>query len=334
MIAKLWKNKKLISSIVVTILFLFVVYSSLPFISAFFGALILAFIFSPLDNWMREKMHFSKQLSAFVIIIISLILIILPLFFLAQGLIEQVRVLPEQITTIKEFGENISKIVPLNIKIDKAFMNEHVIPILTQSIRPFFSNVFQMFVILFLLFFLLYYFIIYSKQLREGIYELIPFNEKHKERTIEKFKSITYSTVLGTFLIALIQGGLLALNFYLLGISNALFWGFVGVILSFLPIIGLPVIWIPVSAFFIIQGDIHRGIALIIIGIMLSSIDNILRPIINEKYGKIHPLISIIGIYIGILQFGIIGIFIGPLVVAYLVLFWQMYKEEYIQKKN
>ena len=182
------------------------------------------------------------------------------------------------------------------------------------------------------MYFLLYYFIIYADEIKRIVKDFIPFNKEHKEESIEKFKSITYSTIVGTFLIALIQGSLLGINFYFLGLPHALFWGFVGVILSFLPIIGIPILWVPVAIFLILSGSVAQGVALIMIGLMIGTIDNILRPIINDKYGKIHPLVSILGIYIGIYQFGIIGIFIGPLIVAYLVLFWDMYKKEYVKK--
>jgi len=69
---------------------------------------------------------------------------------------------------------------------------------------------------------------------------------------------------------------------------------------------------------------------LLLWGIIISSVDNVIRPITNKKFGKIHPLISIIGVFIGIYQFGIIGIFIGPLLVAYFVLIWDIYKEEHL----
>jgi len=329
MIAKILQNKKIIASTVVILLVLFVIYSALPFISAFFGALILAFIFNPLNKWFRKK-GLSKQLAAWIILIIALILIIIPLYFLIQGLVEQIKILPDQLAKIDQ--ERLSQISSFEINLDKNFIVNQVIPLLTKSVTPFFSNIIQAFAVSFLLFFLLYYFLIYADELRDKIYEIIPFNKEHKIRTLQKFRAITYSTIIGTFFIALIQGGLIALNFYFLGIPNALFWGFVTMILSFLPIVGAPIIWIPTGIFLFIGGRVTEAIAIILIGIMISTIDNILRPIINDRYGKIHPLISIVGIYIGIVQFGFVGIFIGPLIVAYMVLFWQMYKEEYMKK--
>jgi predicted PurR-regulated permease PerM len=334
MITDILRDKKILAFLVITFLFFFVIYSSIPFISAFFGAIILAFLFHPFDKFMRKRFNFSKEFSAFLIILISIILVIIPTVFLVQGLVGQLKILPSQLENLALLENTFSDYFSFDISFDKAFISESVIPFLTNSLTPIFSNILQAFAILFLLFFLMYYIIIYFDELEDKVHDILPFNEKNRDKAIEKFRAITYSTIIGTFLIALIQGGLLAVNFYFLNVPNALFWGFVTVILSFLPIIGPPVVWGPVAIFFFINGDFGKGSAILIAGILISTIDNILRPIINEKYGKIHPVVSIVGIYIGIMQFGILGIFVGPLIVAYLVLFWKMYKEEYLRKSR
>ena len=203
-------------------------------------------------------------------------------------------------------------------------------PLLTKTISPIFTNFISSLAYLFLLFFLLYYLILYYEDIKRFIMKHLPFTRKNNLIIVERFKEITYSTMIGTFFIALIQGGLIAINFYLLGIPNALFWGSVAMIISFIPIIGTPIIWGPASAILIISGATGKGITLIIVGILISSVDNILRPIINQRYGRVHPLVSIVGLYIGILQFGIVGIFIGPLLIAYSILFTKLYIEEYL----
>lgn len=331
MFLKYIQNKKLVAALLITAMLIFILYSSMPFLSAFFGAGILAFIFRPLDKILRKK-GIKPKLSALIILIISLILIILPIIFIINGLINQVAFLPDQIQKIRDVKQKLTELTPLNIDINETQLIEQIMPVLTGSIQPIFSNIVNAFVILFLLFFLLYYLILHYDKIKQLIIQNLPFNKENNEKIIKKFKEITYSTIVGTFLIAIIQGGLIALNFYFLGIPNALFWGFVAAILSFLPIIGPPVIWIPAAIILLISGSISKGIALIAIGILIGTIDNILRPIINDKYGSIHPLVSIIGIYIGISQFGIIGVFIGPLLVAYLLLFWKLYQEEFFRK--
>jgi len=332
MILKFLKDKKLIASIVIIALFIFIIYAALPFISAFFGALIIAYLFNPLNK--RLKKRFSPSASAWIIMAISLIVVIIPLIFLVYGLVEQIRIIPAQLANIENIEGKINELIPFELNISQTDIRRQTTSLTSNLVTPIFSNIIRAGIILFLMFFLLYYFLKEADRLKNYIKDLIPFNEEHKQRLISKFKDITNSTIIGTFLIALVQGGLLALNFFLLGIPNALFWGFVTVILSFLPIVGAPLVWGPAAFFLLISGNIAAGVAMIFIGLMISTIDNILRPIINDKYGRIHPIISIVGIYIGISQFGLVGLFIGPLLIAYLILFWQMYKEEYMRKRR
>jgi len=329
MISDLLKNKKLIAGTVILALLLFILYASIQFLSAFLGAVLLAFIFRPLDKNLRKYM--SPKLSAAIILIISLILVILPVIFIINGLFEQISLLPEQIVKIRLVKDKLAEFLPFNIDIDETQLANQTISFLTGSIRPLFSNILNAIVILFLLFFLLYYLILYYDDLKKLIIKYLPFTRKNNLVIVSRFKEITYSIIIGTFLIAIIQGALIAFNFYLLGIPNALFWGSVTMILAFLPIIGAPVIWGPAAAILLISGQVDKGIALIIVGIFISTLDNILRPIINQRYGRIHPIVSILGIYIGVAQFGIVGIFIGPLLVAYFLLFWKLYMEEYFE---
>lgn len=325
-------DKKLIVGLITLALFIFIIYSSIAFISAFFGAAILAYIFYPLSKRLR-KLKFSPKLTALIILIISLIIVILPVIFIVNGLINQISLLPEQIENIEVLKDKINEIIPLNLEINYDQVINQIMPVLTNSITPFFTNIINLFFILFLLFFLLYYLVLYSDKIKGIIIDNLPFRDKVNQDIIEKFKQVTNATIIGTFFIAVVQGGLLAINFYMLGIPNALFWGFVTAVLSFLPIVGAPIIWVPASIILFVTGEVSKGVVLIIVGIFIGTIDNVLRPIINHKYGKIHPVVSIIGIYIGISQFGIAGVFIGPLIVVYLILFWKLYKEDYMKLK-
>ena len=102
---------------------------------------------------------------------------------------------------------------------------DQIVPILTDSIQPVFTNLLSLFGILFLLFFLMYYLILYYDRIKKIIMKYLPFTRKNNLIIVEKFKEITYATIVGTFLIAIIQGGLLTLNFWLLGNSKCFILG-------------------------------------------------------------------------------------------------------------
>ena len=324
--ARIFYDKKLIAGIITLALFLFVAYASIPFFSAMFGAILLAYIFHPL--YKRFNRTLSSGLSASLVLIVAGLLVIIPFIFIVNGLINQVYYLVEELDAIRAVLDQLNITFPFTSEINAQTIVNQLIVSLSSFLTPFFSNLIDYFLLIFLLFFLLFYLLIYFEDIAVIIKKSLPFSEKSNNEIILQFKQVTDATIIGTFFIAAIQGGLLALNFYLLDIPNALFWGFVTGIFSFIPFLGAPLIWLPASLILFSKNEIGKGVALIIVGIMISTIDNIIRPLINQRYGSIHPVKSIVGIFIGLYQFGIIGIFVGPLLVVYLFLFWKIYREE------
>ena len=319
------KDKRLIAFIVLLILFAFLFYASLPFINAFFGALIVFVIFNPLNRRLKKKL--SKPLSAWIIIFMSLIIIIAPLYFLLQGIMSQLASLPNAIGSIKAF----ESLLNLDLQVDTIVAQ--VVPIIEKSLSSLLSNTIAVVTNLVIFYFLLYYLLIEGDGFIEKVKKILPFGNSHKNKIVQRFIDVTKATIIGSLLIALLQGLMLWFGFYMLGLPGALFWGLVTAILSFIPIIGSPLIWGPASIILLVSGSIWQGVALIIWGIIISSVDNVVRPITNKKFGQIHPLVSVIGVFVGIAQFGFLGIFVGPLILAYFILLWGIYKEEYLDNK-
>jgi len=226
MIKEFKNNKKLLIGFVGLVLLVFVIYASIPFMSGIFGAAIVAYIFYPLTKALRSK-GFSARSCAWIILVISLLMVILPLVLIINGLIEQTQLLPAQLEKLDGLNEKINATIPFAGSLDYEEILAEIRPILTSSIAPLFSNIFNVFFILFLLFFLLYYIVLYSQEISSIFHRYLPFGERINTKIINEFHQVTNATIVGTFLIALIQGGMLAINFYLLGIPNALFWGFI-----------------------------------------------------------------------------------------------------------
>ncbi|MBU2615942.1 MAG: AI-2E family transporter, partial [Nanoarchaeota archaeon] len=176
--------------------------------------------------------------------------------------------------------------------------------------------------------FILYYLII-QEDLFFKLKKILPFNEKHAQEIVNNLKNVSYSVVFVSGIIAVVQGSLLALTFLIFGINNAFLWGFVAAVLSFLPIVGPPIVWLPAAAIQFFQGNYKIALGVFISGLIISNIDNFLRPVLGRKISNVHPLTTILGIFIGIMFFGMIGIFVGPLLVSLSVLVLRMFKEEY-----
>jgi predicted PurR-regulated permease PerM len=154
-----------------------------------------------------------------------------------------------------------------------------------------------------------------------------PFREQNARRFAEEMRNMTYANVVGQGFIAIVQGSLLSLSFYVLGYNDPLFWGIITTFISFVPVLGPPVIFVPAAVLQIASGNNFAGWAMLIFGfVIIINIDNVIRLIIAKKVGNIHPIITVIGVVIGIPLFGILGLVFGPLLLSYFFLLIRIYE--------
>jgi predicted PurR-regulated permease PerM len=172
----------------------------------------------------------------------------------------------------------------------------------------------------------MYFFQLDGDKLMKKILYYLPLDSADESVMLEKFTSVTRATLKGTMLIGILQGGLAGSAFAIAGIDNAIFWGTVMAVLSIIPSVGSAIIWIPAAIFLILQGSVAGGIGLMVFcGLVVGSLDNVLRPILVGKDTKMHELMIFFGTLGGIMMFGISGIFIGPLIASLFITIWELY---------
>jgi len=323
--------KKVTALSILIALGLFLVYALLPFINAIFGAIILYIIFTPVYVLFHEKFKFGKGISAFIVILLILLIIIIPLIFLLFFLLGEIGL-------IIEGGDAI---VAQVVVLDKIFPGLDIPGLVTSQIGTFGQFLKSVFLSTLgevsgaviggiVMFVIMFYLFVNTKHISRTVHLFSPFKKKNMKVLVDELQRVTRSTVITTVIIAVIQGVLLGFGFWALGLPQPLLWGFIGGIVSFIPVIGIPIIWVPASILSFMAGDPVAGTGILIWGIILSSGDNVIRPMLQKKYGEIHPLVSIIGFFIGIPFFGILGAIIGPLLINYFFLLWKMFSEEYV----
>jgi predicted PurR-regulated permease PerM len=146
---------------------------------------------------------------------------------------------------------------------------------------------------------------------------LLPLTRERKEKMAFEIKSAAHAAIYGQISIALLQGALGGLGFFIVGIGNPVFWGFIMTIMAFIPVTGTGIVWFPAAIMQLINGNILGGIFLLAYGfIVVSGIDNLIRPKIIAGKAKIHPVIALLGVLGGLKLFGFFGIIIGPLIAA------------------
>jgi len=191
------------------------------------------------------------------------------------------------------------------------------------------------FVIKFFIFLLiLYYLFIDGVNLVEYIKKVLPMDKSYQNELIEKAKNTLYAVLYGNFLTGIIQAILAVILYYILGVPSPLFFGlitFIGAIT-----IGTWIAWGPVAIWMIIQGILTstnslviKGIVLIVIGVaVISTLDNLVRPYLIKRMTDTNVVVILLGLLGGIKLFGLIGVFIGPVILALFLVSVRIYSEK------
>ncbi len=157
-----------------------------------------------------------------------------------------------------------------------------------------------------------------------------PLPAAYESEIIKKFQDVSYATFFGSILTAMVQGLAGSILFWALGITSPLFWGAIIAFVSLIPMVGAFLVWLPWCGYLLLIGQTGRGIALLLIGgLVVSSIDNILKPYIIQGRTDMHPLLVFLSVLGGMQAFGFQGIIIGPLTVALFVSFLSFYQIEF-----
>src|SRR5262249_27241304 len=166
-------------------------------------------------------------------------------------------------------------------------------------------------------FFGLYYLLRSGEDTWPLIRRYIPFSTQTADALRDRFFSVTEATLLGTAAVAVIQGSLVGFGFWIVGLSNALFWGTVTAFASILPILGAALVWLPAVLVLLAQGRYGGAIGLLVIcGGIASTMDNLIRPVIYKRVSNIHPMITLVGAIAGVRYFGLLWVLLWPLAIA------------------
>lgn len=181
----------------------------------------------------------------------------------------------------------------------------------------------------FTVFIFIFYFVIRdSDKLVLYIKEISPFSSSTEREFVLQFRKITDSIVYGQLLIGVVQGIFLGLGLLVLGVQNVVVLTVVAIVLSMIPILGAWLVWLPISIFLFINGNIWQGIILALYGaLFVSIIDNVLRFIFLSKSSHLNIPLSVLGLIGGVYTFGIVGFVLGPLILSYVLIFINLYRE-------
>lgn len=300
-----------------------------PFISGLFGAAVLFVIF--VNPYQRLVRVMKPGLAASITLLAALLIVALPLTWLAGIAIAQA---PDSVQSLQ--GSPLYarlehwRIGDYDVGAEVAKASGSIISWISTRAFEFVGSATSAVLNLVIAFFGLYYLLRNGDTMWEVVRGYIPFSPRTADALKDRFFNVTQAMLLGTVLIAAIQGSLIGAAFGVVNLSNPLFWGTVTAFASILPLFGSGIVWLPATIVLLARGEYGHAVVMLVAGAgIASNIDNLIRPLVYRRVSNIHPMITLVGAFAGVKYVGLTGILLGPLAIAYLFELLSFYAQEY-----
>ena len=328
----LFDSKQQRAALMIGVLGLALVVAVWPFSTGLLGAPVLYVLFAPLHRWLVGR-RVGPGVAAALVILLAFLLVVGPgVSFVtlvaneAQGLASGVLRSP----IIDRLSE--LRVGPYDVGAQLENLGNRAATFIGNSLVGLVGTATRFAIQLTIAFFGLYYLLVAPSAAWRGLRPFIPFSRGNSESLRQRFKDVTVSTLIGTGATAAAQGLCVGLGFAFAGLPNPVLWGVVTVIFAILPVVGSGLVWIPGVAALAIDGRILPAVLLAVwCLVVVSNIDNVIRPWVFRRYAQIHPFITVIGAFAGIQYFGLLGLLIGPLAISYFFELIRMYRAEYLE---
>jgi len=326
-----------------------------PTITILLGSVILAYISFPLQKKIFKKIP-NKSISIFLSLFTISLIILIPFILLTFGIAQQGVYFYNSLSDNIEKGALLgysctsvdSKVCLLLNQAEKFSLEQlskfgfdkqiqKFLPILEEKITHFILSIPLIIAKIFITLVITFFILKDWENILKKIVDFLPMRKKTIKRLTNEFENITHTVIYAQLFIALVQGLVATLGFYLLGVPFPLILGVITAFFALIPAIGTAIIWLPASLYLILMGYfsqdywiLSKGIILFFYGLfIISTIDNILLAKIVHSKAKVNQIIIIIGVIGGASMFGVVGIFLGPILLPLLLTYLETFKERF-----
>ena len=317
---------------VIIVFALLLLWALMEFFTAFLAAVMFYVLCKPLVYWLSKRWNWKRSTAAILVITVSFFIILLPIGLFATMIyskVVQVAAHPDDIIKpFKHFGEIIQQRFGINI-ISKDSLAK-IQGIATQTISSLLNGSFNFFTTISMMYFFLYFMIVNTGRLEAGLILYLPFKRSKMLLFGDELKAQTFSNAVGVPLICVVHGLLAFVAYLIAGVNDAGFWGVVTGFASVIPLVGTGLIWLPTSIYLLAQGHTWQGIFVIGWGLLvIGTSDNVIRFVLAKRMADVHPIVTVLGVIIGLKYFGITGLIFGPLMISYFFILLKIYYVEY-----
>ncbi|WP_175649569.1 AI-2E family transporter [Pseudomonas sp. Marseille-P9899] len=339
------QRKTLIGLLVlVTLAFIWIL---LPYYGAVFWAVILGILFAPMQRRLLLRFNQRRNVAAALTLLTCLLIAVLPMIIVSGLLVQEGSSLYKRIESgeldiaanVERFKDMLPHVAQRTLERmgmgDLEGLRDKTAKGALQGSQFFASQAysfgqgtFELMVSLGVMLYLLFFFLRDGAELVRKIRQAIPLAEQQKRRLQLKFNRVVRATVKGNLLVAIAQGALGGLIFWVLDVPSPLLWAVLMAFLSLLPAVGAGIVWAPVAVYFLLSGAVWQGVVLTVFGVgVIGLVDNLLRPLLVGKDTRMPDYLVLVSTLGGLAVFGLNGFVIGPLIAALFVSSWGIYSE-------
>lgn len=330
---------------IVTTLFLYLIKD---FAFTIFWALVLSILFYPIYKILIFKTKQRENISSLITLLLIVSTIILPLVFTTYLFTKETLEVTKNIS-VKSIENSISAISekesfdntlisfgldPAEVKNSVADFTKNTLKKIGSSSIEFGKSTLNIILNFFIMLYLIFFFLKDGKNMLYRISEILPMGNSIEKEIFVRFSTIVRSIFKGTMIIAVVQGLIGGMLFFTVGIESALLWGVIMLLLSVIPAVGPTIIIIPTALFFLLTGDVLGGVILLIGTVVVSSVDNILRPMVIGGDTQIPDVLVTLSIFGGLAIYGITGLVIGPVIAGIFITMWQIFEDRFKSNLN
>ncbi|HEX8247796.1 MAG TPA: AI-2E family transporter [Pyrinomonadaceae bacterium] len=299
---------------------------ALPFIPAIVWATALAITAFPLHGWILARIN-RPNIAAGVTVLIIALAIIAPGVFIGQTLVSQIgksaetlknQTAPEQWQNAVQGNAALAPVIGwVEHHFDIRSAAGRAAEAASSQVATIVGGLIWTTAQLFITFFTLFYFFRDKSLIVKTLKSLMPLSQSETDRMLSRVGKIIYATLYGTIAVSMMQGTLGGLMFWWLGIPAPLLWGVVMFLLSLVPVLGAPVVWIPAAGYLALTGEPGKALLLAGWGVfVIGAVDNLLYPVLVGDKVRMHPLLVFFSVIGGLALIGSAGLVLGPVVVA------------------
>ncbi len=302
------------------------------FLPGFLGAITLYILSRDSYFYLTIKKQWKKTTTAILFIAGSMVLIALPVYFSIRLLSKELSGIlanqQELLADGKIVGQKIYELTGYQLMTDENILTFQkqaaaIIPSLINSSAAILSNFAVMF-------FLLYFLLKNGREVEKFLRNFTPLKQENIDMLSHETRSMIRANAIGIPVLAIIQGIVATIGYWIFGVKDFGLWGFLTGVFSMVPIVGSAVIWVPLTAYLFATGQTGHGIGLLVYAaVLISNIDYVVRLTLLKKFMDVHPLITVFGVIVGLGLFGFWGVIFGPLLISYFVILVKIYMNEF-----